>query len=256
MMKRRGILAAGAVIVGGGALGWWQRNTIARTFTTRPKADMPELTDAVLPGTDVCRLTPEQVEGPFFIHAPVRSDIREDRSGMALDLQLQIVRGDACTPVQGAVVEAWHCDAAGRYSGYREDLTRHPFDTMVSVGSGAERVPPANQKRYLRGAQTSDAQGMVRFKTIFPGWYEPRATHIHIKVFERQQSYLTTQLYFPEELVQEIYSTHPDYAPHGACPYNHRNDLVLAQTMAGDGLLLNPVNAAAGLHAGCRLALS
>ena len=166
------------------------------------------------------------------------------------------MRGDGCTPLEGALVEAWHCDAAGRYSGYREDLTRHPFDTMLAIGPAQIRVPPANAKRYLRGAQTSDAQGMLRFQTIFPGWYEPRAPHIHIKVFEGGQSYLTTQLYFPEDMVQEIYASHPDYAPHGACPYNHGNDIVLAEAMAGEGLMLRPTPTASGLAASCRLALS
>ena len=221
-MKRRHLLTAAAGVLGAAGLAAWQRNELTRWLLTRRSNDTITFSSE----TATCRLLPEQTEGPFFIGAPLRSDIREDRSGLPLTLDLQVVQADGCTPVAGAMVEIWHCDAAGRYSGYREDLTRHPFDTMVSIGPGAERVPPANEKRYLRGAQTSDDEGMVRFQTIFPGWYEPRATHIHIKVFEQQQSYLTTQLYFPEELVQEIYRTHPDYAPHGACPYNHGNDLV------------------------------
>lgn len=255
-MKRRGILTAGVAVLATGAVAWWQRNDIVRAFTTRPKDKMPQLTDAIVPAADVCPLTPEQVEGPFFISAPTRRDIREDRTGVNLELALQIVANDGCTPVQGAVVEVWHCDAAGRYSGYREDLTRHPFDTMLSIGSPDAHVAPANGKRYLRGAQTSDARGMVAFQTIVPGWYEPRATHIHVKVFQGEQSYLTTQLYFPEELVQQIYSSHPDYAPHGSCPYNHRNDIVLAETQTGAGLLLRPQQTASGLTAACRFALA
>jgi len=254
-MKRRGLLAAGTAVVGTAALAWWQRNSITRALTTRPKNGIAELSDAILPGSELCRLTPEQQEGPFFVKAPLRRDIREDRSGLYLELNLQLVAADGCTPVPGALVETWHCDAAGRYSAYREDLTRHPFDTMLVVGSPDAHVEPANEKRYLRGAQMSDANGLVQFQTIFPGWYEPRATHIHIKVFAGEQSYLTTQLYFPEALVREVYTSHPDYAPYGTCPYNHRNDLVLAESSSGDGLLLKPKRLADGLTASCQLAL-
>ena len=158
---------------------------------------------------------------------------------MPLDLTLQVVRADDCQTLYGARVEVWHCDAAGRYSGYREDLSRHPFETMVYLG-GQEHVEPENEKTFLRGAQETDYDGIASFTTILPGWYEPRITHIHVKVYAGDRAYLTSQLYFPQDLVAGIYRDHADYAPHGEMPYHLRNDPVLGNFPDGGGLLLDP----------------
>jgi protocatechuate 3,4-dioxygenase beta subunit len=53
-------------------------------------------------------------------------------------------------------VDVWHCDALGVYSGVRD----FRFDT-----SG---------QKFLRGYQTTDERGEVRFLTIYPGWYVGR----------------------------------------------------------------------------------
>ena len=149
----------------------------------------------------MCLLTAEQDEGPFFLRGPVRSDIREDRAGLPLTLRVQVVRADTCQPVPDAVVEVWHCDAAGAYSGYRADLARKPVDTMLFLFGGGEggldtHLEPTHPGTFLRGAQATGRNGAVEFRTIFPGWYEPRVPHVHAKVFVDGTSYLTTQLYF------------------------------------------------------------
>src|SRR4030095_2511853 len=118
-------------------------------------------------GAAACVATPEQTEGPFFVDTrQERSDVRSDpaggaqRAGPALALDLAVSRSGAagCAPLAGAIVDIWHCDADGVYSGTR----------------GSER--------FLRGYQVSDANGRVRFVTIYPGWYSGRAVHIHFKV--------------------------------------------------------------------------
>ena len=102
-----------------------------------------------------------------------RQDITESKSGLPLMLALTIVNvNSGCTPVANATVEVWQCDAAGVYSEY---------------GSGAGQT-------FLRGLQKSDASGVVTFKTIYPGWYMGRATHIHLEVFVNGASVKTTQL--------------------------------------------------------------
>ena len=259
-MDRRGFLWAGGAVLGAGALVWGQRNAIARAaLSRRVNADV-RLSAAPSPGLSLangtCVLTAEPDEGPFFVRAPVR----EDRAGLPLTLRMQLVKADTCRPVGRAVVEVWHCDAAGGYSGYRADLARRPVDTMLylrGLGGGLDtHLEPTQPGTFLRGAQATGADGTVEFRTIFPGWYEPRVPHVHAKVFVDGTSCLTTQLYFPDDLARDIHASHPDYAPHGAPPYGLRNDLILGRRPQADGLLLRPERTGDGLVASCRLGIA
>jgi hypothetical protein len=109
-----------------------------------------------------------------------------------VNLTIVVVRADAsCAPVQGAVVDIWHADAAGKYS------------DIASEGTSG--------KRYLRGLQATDAHGAASFTTLFPGWYAGRAVHIHFKVRVFSGSSTTyefnSQLFFDPVLVYEVYAT-------------------------------------------------
>ena len=255
-MKRRVFLWSGGAVLGAASLAWWQRNEVIGALARLPRNDDVRLSPAPGVDQDLCLLTPEQTEGPFFFQSPVRSDIREDRSGLPLSLRLQVVRADGCQPVAGALVEVWHCDAAGQYSGYPESLSRRPFDTLMFVDGPNDPVEPVNGKTYLRGAQVSDESGLVSFQTILPGWYEPRVPHIHVRVSAGRVRYLASQLYFPDELVRAVYADHPDYAPHGTSPYTHANDGVLGMSPDSEGLLIQPVASESGLTASCKLGVA
>ena len=103
----------------------------------------------------MCILTPEATEGPFYFDPKlVRSDITEGKQGAPLVLTLQIVQAKDCTPLSDARVDVWHADELGLYSGYARQET----------GS-------AKGETFLRGTQFTGADGEVRFKTIYPGWY-------------------------------------------------------------------------------------
>jgi len=133
-----------------------------------------------------CPVTPEQTEGPFYFDPEmVREDIGEGKAGLPLRLRLQIVDAAACAPSQAARVDLWHCDAAGAYSGYDRERT-----------AGA---------RWLRGTQFADAQGLTSFRTIYPGWYQGRAPHIHLKAWLPDGREVTSQLYFPDDLSDAVY---------------------------------------------------
>src|SRR5262245_19640960 len=145
-----------------------------------------------------CTVTPEQMEGPFFVDERLnRSDIRSDPADssvkdgvpLALALRLAAVSGGACTPLAGAIVDLWHCDAAGAYS-------------AETAGRG-----------FLRGYQVSDAAGPVRFATIYPGSYPGRSVHIHFKVRGRTQAGraydFTSQLYFDEAVTDRVHARAP-----------------------------------------------
>ncbi|HYD39150.1 MAG TPA: intradiol ring-cleavage dioxygenase, partial [Allosphingosinicella sp.] len=137
---------------------------------------------------DTCPLTPRQTEGPFYFDPRlVRRDIREGRPGVPLRLRLQVVVAADCAPVAGARVDIWHCDAAGAYSGYDSERT-------------------AGQA-WLRGTQIADAEGVVAFDTLYPGWYPGRAPHVHFKAWLPEgRGEVTSQLYFPDALSDAVYA--------------------------------------------------
>ncbi|MET0410352.1 MAG: intradiol ring-cleavage dioxygenase [Polyangiaceae bacterium] len=161
------------------------------------------------PDETTCTLTPEQTEGPFFFDTGfARSDIREDKSGAELRLSLRVVGSDGCSPIAGAVVEVWHADADGAYSA---------FDS--AQGNSAD----AAGETFLRGYQTSDAEGRVEFVTVYPGWYPGRTPHIHLMVLVNGQERMTSQLYFPEATTDEVYEQAP-YSARGERTTSNASD--------------------------------
>ena len=141
---------------------------------------------------DVCVIVPEVTEGPYYLDpALLRADITEGRPGLPMTLQMQVV-DQACAPIADARVDVWHCDADGNYSGY----------------NGYEG------QTFMRGTQMSDADGMVTFATVYPGWYRGRTTHIHFKVFLNETTVLTGQIFFPDEVSEQVYVTVAPYTAH------------------------------------------
>lgn len=158
----------------------------------------------LLPGSDVCVLTPEVTQGPYYFDPGlVRADITEGRAGVPVTVRLQVVDA-GCKPLPGARVDIWHCDATGLYSNY--------------AGQGDDRSSPVSTKgeTFLRGTQLADAKGVVSFRSIYPGWYRGRTTHIHFKVFLDRTTVLTGQIFFPDALSEFIYKTVPPYADRSA----------------------------------------
>ena len=166
-----------------------------------------------------CILTPKQTEGPYFVDEQLkRSDIRVDpgdgsvKSGAPLTLALRVssINNAGCTPVPDAIMDIWHCDAAGAYS----DVTDPGFRT---VG-----------KKFLRGYQVTDTNGTVRFTTIYPGWYRGRTVHIHFKVRAKARSgktyELTSQLYFDDALTDRVH-TQRVYGSKGQRTRNNQDGL-------------------------------
>lgn len=178
----------------------------------------------------VRQLWAEQDEGPYYRDAqPHRRDIVEDRDGVALQLGIRLA-GDGDTPLPGATVEVWHCDALGRYSGFP------PPDTSAAVtAAGTPRVQYLSDQTFLRGAQQSDAAGMVEFHTIYPGWYPGRTVHIHVMVHAGEATF-TSQLYFPDELSDHVFARAP-YARRAGRDTTNDTDEILPT--GGDAAVLD-----------------
>jgi protocatechuate 3,4-dioxygenase beta subunit len=136
-----------------------------------------------------CILTPEMTEGPYYIAGEkLRRNITEGRPGARLDLRLQVVDATTCTPIKGAVVDIWHADAGGVYSGF---------------GSGA------SSRTFMRGIQKTDRSGLAVFQTVYPGWYQGRTVHIHVKVHAGGNVVHTGQLFFSDTLTDAVYTRSP-----------------------------------------------
>lgn len=157
--------------------------------TDSSTTDTTEATDTgSSSGSSTCSVTPSETAGPFPTKSPsslVKSDITSDRTGVPLTINITIQNKNAnCAALAGALVDIWHCDKDGYYSEYGGTGMQSADFTAV---------------HFLRGRQTTNANGLVSFTSIFPGWYSGRATHIHVHIYNSAgTSLLVTQIAFPE----------------------------------------------------------
>lgn len=169
-----------------------------------------------------CILTPEQTAGPFYFDAEqVREDITEGKTGTPLKLVIKVVDSETCKPFKDAVVDIWHADAEGVYSGYKNQ----GVDTTGQT--------------FLRGIQVTDKEGNVTFSTIYPGLYPGRVPHVHFKVVLDNKNYVTSQLYFPEEVSEKIYNDDNSYGKSGNI--NESSDMVVRWYGGVDDLKMNVI---------------
>jgi protocatechuate 3,4-dioxygenase beta subunit len=161
----------------------------------------------------VCAVAPTETVGPYpSLTDLFRSDIRGGKSGTLLTLTIKVVNAASnCSAVSGANVEIWHVDAAGDYSQYGSQATQ----------------------TFLRGIQTTNANGEVTFTTIYPGWYQGRATHIHVEVTIGGRSAKVTQIAFPEAVNNSVHATGA-YASRGSNPMSNAADGIFADSLSSE----------------------
>jgi len=169
-----------------------------------------------------CTVAPTETEGPFPTKVPasyVRSDITDGKSGYKLTVKITITNSkNSCAALAGALVDIWHCDAEGNYSEYG--------------GSGMQSTN-YQSLHFLRGRQTTDANGLVTFTSIFPGWYNGRATHIHVHVYSASGTSLkVTQIAFPEGTGTALTAVNGYNKGMSGYMYN-KNDNVFSDDTAG-----------------------
>jgi protocatechuate 3,4-dioxygenase beta subunit len=165
-----------------------------------------------------CAVTNSETAGPYPTHTPTsltNANIIVDRAGSTLTIKLNIRNvNNGCAALKGALVDIWHCDADGNYSEY---------------GGGT-----LTNAHFLRGRQTTDANGLVTFTSIYPGWYSGRAPHIHVQVFDASgKSLLVTQIAFPENINDTIY-TQGVYASRGKSDTKNARDGIFSDGYANE----------------------
>lgn len=183
-------------------------DTTAADSTTTTTSGTPSA--STTGGTDVGEI-PQETGGPYPADGSngpnvltesgiVRSDITKSfgsasgvASGVPLTVELTILDADKDTPLNGAAVYLWHCDAQGRYSLYSDGATN---------------------ENYLRGVQAADSTGKVTFTTIFPAAYMGRWPHIHFEVYSSLNDATaagkitrTSQLALPKDACDTVYAT-------------------------------------------------
>jgi protocatechuate 3,4-dioxygenase beta subunit len=205
--------------------------------------------DATAPGSDSgsCLVRPELTEGPYYVDEELnRSDIRSDSASgslqdgalLALTFNVSSASTSACSPLANAVVDVWHCNALGVYS----DVSDPSFNT-----SG---------QKFLRGYQVTGSDGVARFTTIYPGWYQGRAVHIHFKVRSSASSgsayEFTSQLFFDDALTDQVHAQQP-YASKGQRDLRNTQDGIYNQ--GGSQLLRSVTPTSEGYAATFNIAL-
>lgn len=194
-----------------------------------------------------CAVKPTLTPGPYFVDEMLdRSDIRSDpadgldRPGALLALTFTVARiaSPVCTPLAGVQVDLWHCDAFGVYS----DAVDANFNTLG--------------EKFLRGYQLTDADGVARFTTIYPGWYPGRAVHFHFKLRAGTSGLpgfdFTSQLFFDDTFTDQVHTLAP-YSSRG--PGRLRNSGDGIYNSGGSRLVLATAPATEGYAAAFSMAL-
>lgn len=220
---------AGAVL--SAACGGGDSPTSPTTTSTTPTTP----TGGTGTSSGACVVSPNETIGPYPSLADfVRSDIRESKQGLPLTLTITVVNtSSACAAVAGAVVDIWQCDADGNYSQY-----------------GSER-----NLTYLRGLQTTDSSGKATFTTIYPGWYQGRATHIHVEITIDGRSAKVTQIAFPEDTTAQVYRTGV-YASSGQNPTTNARDNVFSDGVTNELLTITGGDTTSGFTAAFQVGIA
>ncbi|MFJ1805228.1 MULTISPECIES: intradiol ring-cleavage dioxygenase [unclassified Streptomyces] len=219
-LARRTVLVASGATAAALAVG-------AATTPEAPTADTAPVAAAA-----VCTLTKEMTEGPYYLDGQyVRADVTEGKAGIPLKLTLTVVDDDTCVPLSNALVEIWHSDALGEYSGF--------------VGNNGHSEP--DDGTFLRGGVLTNSSGVASITTIYPGWYRGRCVHIHVKVhtnvtltsdgsFTGGQELHTGQLFFNETITTAVAKVSP-YSTNTVTRTTLAQDSIYDEGGAASGLL-------------------
>ncbi|MER5436214.1 intradiol ring-cleavage dioxygenase [Streptomyces sp. NPDC002588] len=232
-MKRRRVLIGGSAVAAAGGLAI---AGLASADTGGSESDSTE-TDVEASASStatsgVCTLNAEVTEGPYSLDgALVREDVREDKEGFEVQYTFTVVdQANDCAPLADALVEIWHCDALGEYSGF--------------VGGNGHTED--DNGTFLRGGQMTDSNGQCSITSIWPGHYVSRAVHVHMRVhtdvtltddsYTGGETIHTGQLFFDPDINEEVQATSP-YSTNTTAETALADDSIYDDGGASSGLL-------------------
>ncbi len=142
MIAGVGSIGLGTLLAACGATGSTPVTTSTGAATISPRSGVPGDLTALFDSSGTCTLTPSTTPGPYYFDADkIRSDIREDRPGTRLDMAIRVRDSETCEPLKDAVVEIWHCDAGGLYSGAESASTGGPGGAQPPDGQTPGDAP-------------------------------------------------------------------------------------------------------------------
>lgn len=220
------------MLKGVGAIGLGSMIPLTRALSAEQKAKN-------LLATTTCFLTPQETEGPYYFDADlVRQDIRQNistgvvKTGLPLHMVFTVINAD-CEPIPNVLVDIWHCDKDGIYSGY------------AGQPGGVSTVG----QNFLRGIQMTDANGQCSFTSIYPGWYPSRVTHVHFKVRLSSTTYVTSQFAFPDSVNTAVYNSSL-YAAKGQNSLTNATDSIFQSANPENQVMAITANATTGGYDG------
>lgn len=158
----------------------WKRNLAKRSSNSSSGNSTVQITtEAPYYQTiqnETCVLTPEVTEGPYWWpqSQTLRQDMTEGQAGVPLWLDVGVLDMATCEPLEGVLVDFWHCNATGSYSSFMGLSPNTPFETLLKqlnvsdyeMGSSDLHT---DDTTFLRGMWPTDRNGMMEMKTVFPG---------------------------------------------------------------------------------------
>ncbi|GIK07174.1 hypothetical protein Aspvir_002830 [Aspergillus viridinutans] len=178
----------------------------------------------------VCILAPEGEIGPFWVKGElIRHDISDGQAGIPIIIDGQFIDINTCEPIPDLYWDVWNCNATGVYSGVQSSINGN--------GDDASNL----DKTFLRGIQKTDADGVAGFKTVFPGHYSGRTTHVHV-VAHLNATLLPNntlsggyvphigQLFIDQDLIYKVEATYPYNTSTVSITKNADDHVVQAET--------------------------
>jgi protocatechuate 3,4-dioxygenase beta subunit len=176
-------------------------------------------------GSGSCTVTDTETDGPYPLYnsrgsAIQRVSIADGKTGVPLNISITIKNvNNSCAVLANAIVDIWHCDKDGYYSGYSN--------------SGYLGTQNNSSLVFCRGRQITDSNGLVKFESIYPGWYSGRCIHIHVQIYVGSSLKLTTQIAFPDTINAAVCATSL-YAAHGQPDTTNTKDGIISNSLTNE----------------------
>lgn len=167
------------------------------------------LDSTVFASHSTCYLNPEGETGPYWVKGEhIRYGLQEDQPGVPIIIEGQFLDVETCEPIEGLWWDLWNCNSTGVYSG------------LVATGNGNTDDASNLNATFLRGIQASDSDGVVTFKTVFPGHYSGRTTHHHMVAHLNATLFPNNtlsggtvahvgQVFWDQDLIYDVEATYP-----------------------------------------------